>query len=186
MFGMLARNWWILLLNGAGSLAFGVAAFAWPGVTLQALVILFGCYCLADGFSALGSSFPKGEAETWWSMLFVGLVSVIAGVTAVLWPGLTALVLLVIIAIWAILRGSLEIVAARALRHRIPHAWLLVASGAVSVLLGGFLLVRPGAGALAAIWIIGGFAVARGLLLIVFSLRLRALRPPVERVASVS
>jgi len=186
MFGMLARNWWMLLLNGLGAVVFGVMAFGWPRLTLQVLVVLFGCYCLADGFSALGSSFPKGETKTWWSMLFVGLTSVIAGVTAVLWPGLTALVLLVIIAVWAILRGGLEIMAALALRRTIPHAWLLVVSGVISILFGGFLLVRPGAGALAAIWIIGSFAVARGLLLIVFSLRLRARQPSAAHPLSPS
>jgi len=174
MLVMLARNWWMLLINGVGALLFGLLAFAWPGVTLQALVVIFGCYCLADGFSALGSSFSRDARATWWSMLLVGLVSVIAGVITVLWPGLTAVVLLVIIAAWAILRGGLEIVAALALRRTLPHAWLLVASGMMSLLFGLLLLARPGAGALAAIWIIATFAVVRGLLLIVFSLRLRA------------
>lgn len=177
MFAKFPRNWWMLLVNGLGAVAFGVAALLWPRVTLQALVVLFGCYCLADGITSLGSSFPKGETKTWWAMLFVGLISVIAGVTAVLWPGLTGLVLLVIIAVWAIVRGGLEVVAALALRSSIRHAWLLVASGVASILFGGFLLARPGAGALAAIWIIGGFAVVRGVLLIVFSLRLRAQLP---------
>lgn len=171
--GVLARNWWMLLANGVGALAFGGVAFAWPQITLQALVILFGCYCLVDGFSALGASFTSREPATWWSMLFVGLVCIIAGVAAVLWPALTALGLLFIIAAWAIVRGGLEIVAALVLRKTSPHAWLLVASGVVSILFGGFLLVRPGAGALAAIWIIGTFAVVRGILLVGFSLRLR-------------
>ena len=174
LLGMLTRNWWMLLLNGVGALVFGGVAFAWPQVTLQALVILFGCYCLVDGFSALGASFTKEEPATWWSMLFVGLVCIIAGVAAVLWPALTALGLLLLIAIWAIVRGGLEIVAALALRETSPHAWLLAVSGVVSILLGGFLLARPGAGALAAIWIIGAFAVVRGLLLIGLSLQLRA------------
>lgn len=174
MLVMLARNWWMLLLNGVGALLFGLFAFTWPGVTLQILVILFGCYCLADGFSALGASFTRDSAATWWWMLFVGVTSILAGVTAVLWPGLTAFILLVIIAVWAILRGGLEIVAARALRKTIPQAWLLVVSGLVSILFGLLLLARPGAGALAAIWIIATFAVARGIILVVFSLRLRA------------
>jgi uncharacterized membrane protein HdeD (DUF308 family) len=174
LLGVVAHNWWMLLVNGVGALVFGGVAFAWPQVTLPALVILFGCYCLVDGFSALGASFTKDEPATWWSMLSVGLVCIIAGVAAVLWPALTALGLLLIIAIWAIVRGGLEIVAAFALRATSPQAWLLGASGLVSILFGGFLLVRPGAGALAAIWIIGTCAVVRGILLIGFSVRLRA------------
>jgi len=181
MLGVLARNWWMLLVNGLGSLIFGGMAFAWPQVTLQALVILFGCYCLVDGFSALGSSFTRDEPATWWAMLFVGLVCIFAGVAAVLWPALTALGLLFIIGIWAILRGVLEIVAALDLRGVSSHAWLLVAAGVVAILFGGFLLLRPGAGALAAIWIIGAAAFVRGILLVTFSLRLRAQlrRPPI-------
>jgi uncharacterized membrane protein HdeD (DUF308 family) len=174
LLGVLARNWWMLLVNGAGALVFGGVAFAWPQVTLQALVILFGCYCLVDGFSALGASFTREEPATWWSMLFAGMVCIVAGVAAVLWPALTALGLLFVIATWAIIRGGFEIVAAFALRKTSPHTWLLAASGVVSILFGGFLVVRPGAGALAAIWIIGAFAVVRGILLVGFSLRLRA------------
>jgi uncharacterized membrane protein HdeD (DUF308 family) len=83
------------------------------------------------------------------------------------------MVLLVIIAAWAILRGGLEVVAALALGRAMPHAWLLVSSGLVSVLFGLLLLARPAAGALAAIWIIATFAVVRGVLLVVFSVRLR-------------
>jgi uncharacterized membrane protein HdeD (DUF308 family) len=174
MLGVFARNWWMLLINGVAALVFGLLAFGHLGATLQALVILFGCYCLADGFSALGSSFARNELATWWAMLFVGLISIFAGVTAVLWPGLTIRVLLVIIAAWAILRGGLEIVAGRALGKTIPSAWLLAVSGGTSILFGALLLARPGAGVLAAGRITGAFALGRGLLLCVFSLRLRA------------
>jgi uncharacterized membrane protein HdeD (DUF308 family) len=174
LLGVLAHNWWMLLANGVGALVFGGMAFVWPQVSLQALVIFFGAYCLVDGFSALSASFTKDEPATWWSMLFVGLVCIIAGVTAVLWPALTAMGLLFIIAAQAIVRGGLEVVAALALRESSRHAWLLAAAGLVSFLFGGFLLVRPGAGALGAIWIIGTWVVMRGLLVVGFSLRLRA------------
>lgn len=174
MLRVLARNWWLLLVNGVGSLLFGVVAFAWPQVTLQALVILFGCFCLVDGFSALGSAFTRDEPATWWSMLCVGLVCIIAGVAAVLWPALTALGLLFIIATWSMARGALEILAAFTLRAASPHVWLLAGAGVVSILFGGYLLARPGAGAVAAIWIIGASVIVRGLLLMLFSLRLRA------------
>lgn len=173
MLGVVARNWWMLLINGVGALLFGVVAFAWPQMTLQALVILFGCYCLVDGFSALAASFVRGDSATWWAMLLVGLVCIFAGVAAVLWPRLTALGLLFVIAAWAIVRGSLEIVAGLKLRGAGPPARLLVATGAASTLFGVFLLARPGAGALAAIWIIGACAIVRGLLFMAFSLHLR-------------
>ena len=118
LLGVLTRNWWMLLVNGVGAVAFGVEAFAWPQVTLQALVIFFGCYSLVDGFSALGSAFTRDEAATWWPMLFVGLICIIAGVAAVLWPALTALSFLFIIAAWAIVRGPSGCEALRTSRLR--------------------------------------------------------------------
>jgi len=163
----------MLLIYGVGELIFGLLFFGRPGCGLQSLVILFGCYCLADGFGALGSALTRGEPVTWWSMLFAGLVSIVAGVTAVLWPGLTVRVLLVIIATWSILRGALEIAGARELARTVPRTRLLAVAGGAALLFGALLLARPGAGELAVGRMSGAFAAGHGLLLIAFSLRLR-------------
>ena len=175
MLGLLARNWWMLLINGIGAVGFGLLTFWWPGMTLLVLVMFYGCFCLVDGISAIGVSFVNAKNEIWWEMLFIGLLSIVTGVTAVLWPGLTGFVLLMVIAVWAIVRGVMEIRAAFTLRRVVRNEWLLATVGAASLLLGIILLLRPGAGALIMVWAIGASAIVRGSLLIGLALRLRGL-----------
>ena len=176
MIDQLARNWWILFAHGLGGMIFGLLAFFWPGATLLGVMLLFGGFCLVDGVTAIGASLAIERSSIWWGMLLVGLVSVIAGVTTVLWPRLTGYALLMLIAVSAIVRGGLEIYAALSLRRVLRREGLFLLAGAASVLLGVFLLFRPGAGALAMIGVIGVVAFVRGGLLVVLALKLRAFR----------
>src|SRR5687767_13310176 len=106
MLQSLVRNWWIVLLRGLAAIAFGVLAFAWPGLTLVSLVALFAIYCVIDGVVSLAAAFGRDEAgRPWAQMVLAGIVSIGAGVAAFLWPGLTAMVLLWIVAAWAVVRG---------------------------------------------------------------------------------
>jgi uncharacterized membrane protein HdeD (DUF308 family) len=107
-------------------------------------------------------------------LVWAGLLSLLAGIGAFLWPGITAVALLLLIAAWAILRGMLEIAAAIRLRDLIEDEWRLALAGAVSVLFGLLLLVWPGAGILALVWLVGLCAVLRGLLLVMLAVRLRS------------
>lgn len=167
----IARNWWALALRGLVAVLFGIGAFVWPALTLAALIILFGAYALVDGIFAL----IGGIRARSWFFIIEGIVSIIAGILAFLWPGVTALVLLAFIAGWAIVTGIIEIVAAIQLRRVITNEWLLIIGGALSILFGIFLLARPGEGALAVIWAIGGYAIIFGIILIALAFRLRAL-----------
>jgi uncharacterized membrane protein HdeD (DUF308 family) len=174
MIGVLARNWWALALRGLFALLFGLLAFALPGITLAALVILFGAYSLVDGIFALVTAVRAAEAhERWWLFVLEGLAGVAAGVITFMWPGITALVLLFLIAWWAIVTGIFEIAAAVRLRKEIRGEWALVLGGVASVFFGLVLLFRPGVGALAVIWLIGTYAVVFGLLLLMLAFRLR-------------
>jgi uncharacterized membrane protein HdeD (DUF308 family) len=176
MLTMLARKWWVLLINGIGAILFGLMAFAWPGITLLTLVILYGIYCIVDGVTALMEASARDkEGKGWGRMLFVGIVSIAVGIGAFIWPGITTAALLVIIAIWAIVRGVLEIIAAIELRKVIHNEWLLIVAGVMSILFGAALLARPAAGALAMVWLIGAFAIAHGLLRIALAFKLRSL-----------
>jgi uncharacterized membrane protein HdeD (DUF308 family) len=170
----LAKNWWLILLRGICAILFGVLAFAWPGVTLVTLVVLYGAFALADGILAVAAAISGGAAAAprWW-LAVVGLAGIAAGLLTFLWPGVTALVLLVFIAIWAIVTGVLQVVGAIQLRKEIDNEWLLIAGGVLSVLFGLAVLVRPGAGALALIFVIGAFAIAYGIILVAFAFRLR-------------
>jgi uncharacterized membrane protein HdeD (DUF308 family) len=174
MIGVLARNWWALALRGLFAVLFGVLAFALPGVTLAALVILFGVYSLVDGIFALVTAVRAAEThERWWLFALEGLAGIVAGLITFLWPGITALVLLFLIAWWAIITGIFEIAAAVRLRKEISGEWALALGGAASVVFGLLLLFRPGVGALAVIWLIGTYAVVFGLLLLMLAFRLR-------------
>jgi uncharacterized membrane protein HdeD (DUF308 family) len=114
-------------------------------------------------------------------MLLAGLASIVVGVLTFMWPGLTALVLLYLIAAWAIVRGIFEIVAAVALRRELEHEWLLALSGVLSVALGILLVIAPGAGVLAVLWWIGSFALVAGVLMIILGLRLKGMKDDVVR-----
>jgi uncharacterized membrane protein HdeD (DUF308 family) len=169
----LAKNWWLILLRGICAILFGVLAFAWPGVTLVTLVVLYGAFALADGVLAVAAAITGGAAAPRWWLAVVGLAGIAAGLLTFLWPGVTALVLLVFIALWAIVTGVLQIVGAIQLRKEIDNEWLLIVGGVLSVLFGLAVLVRPGAGALALIFVIGAFAIAYGIILVAFAFRLR-------------
>jgi uncharacterized membrane protein HdeD (DUF308 family) len=161
------------LLRGLFAVLFGVLTFVWPGVTLVTLILFYGVYALMDGVLAVVAAIQgRAPAPRWW-LAIVGLAGIAAGVLTLLWPGLTALLLLFLIAGWAIASGITQIVGAIEVRKQIEGEWLLIVGGILSVLFGLFLLARPGAGALAVIFVIGTYAIAYGVLLIWFALRLR-------------
>ena len=174
MLEAIARNWWVLLVRGLGAIAFGILCFAWPQLTLLVLVFLFGAHAVIDGVSAvmLGLA-ARNHAESWWAMLLVGVLGILAGVGTFIWPGITAAVLLAIIAGWAILRGVFEIVAAIRLRKVIENEWLLGLAGASSVLFGLLLLAWPAESLLALMWLVGAASTIFGLACTALSLRLR-------------
>ncbi len=175
MLATLARNWWAIFLRGVFAILFGLMAFAWPGLTLEVLVLVYGAYAFVDGvFAVVGSFAPRGGRGFPWAVLLVGAVSVVAGLVVLAFPGLAAAALLYFIAAWAIVRGIFEIVAAVQLRKELPNEWLLVLAGVASVVFGALVVLWPAAGALAILWLIGSYAIVIGLLAIALALRLRA------------
>jgi uncharacterized membrane protein HdeD (DUF308 family) len=161
----LAQNWWLLLLRGIAAIVFGIFAFFWPGITLLTLTLLWGAYALADGvfalWAAISGSGGGGAASRWWLAL-AGIAGILSGVVAFFLPGMTALLLLMLIACWAIIVGALQIWGAIQLRKEIEGEWLLGLNGLLSIAFGAFVIVQPGAGALAVVWIIAGFAIIAG------------------------
>jgi uncharacterized membrane protein HdeD (DUF308 family) len=173
----LAKNWWALALRGVAAIIFGVLAFVLPGVTLAALILLFGSYALVEGvLNILAAVRGRGDDQPWWALLFEGLVSVAAGIVTFVLPGLTELALLYMIAAWAIVTGVFEIVAAIRLRRRITgEAWLAV-NGVLSIAFGVLTMLIPGAGAVSLVWLIGWYAFVFGVLLLGLAFRLRRWR----------
>jgi uncharacterized membrane protein HdeD (DUF308 family) len=174
MLHALARRWWLLSLRGVAAIVFGILAFIWPGLTLVTLVLLYGAFALVDGVIALAAAFSGvgKPVPTWW-LVVVGLLGIGAGIVTFLWPGMTAILLVMFIGAWAVLHGFFEIIGAIRLRKEIDNEWMLILSGLLSVLFGAFVLIAPGAGALALIWAIGAYTIMFGILFIAFSLRLR-------------
>ena len=172
---ILGRGWWRLLLRGLAAIAFGVLTWVLPGISLTALIFLFAVYALADGVLSIWTAIDGRELdESWWVLLLEGLLGVGIGIMTMAAPGVTALALLFYIAAWAIGIGLLEIVAAVRLRKQIDGEWALVLRGLVSIALGVLLMVRPGAGALAALWLIATCAVVFGALLVILSFEARS------------
>jgi uncharacterized membrane protein HdeD (DUF308 family) len=174
MLHALADNWWLLLLRGIASIAFGVLAFIWPGLALVTLVLLYGAFALVDGVLALWAAFRGGpkSVPTWW-LVFAGLAGIGAGIVTLVWPGITAILLVLFIGAWAIVHGIFEIIGAIQLRKEIDNEWLLILSGILSVVFGGILLIAPGPGALGLIWGIAAYSIAFGVLMTALSFRLR-------------
>ncbi len=178
MLAFLQNNWWVLVVRGVAAIAFGVLAFAWPGLALAALVLLWGAYALVDGIFGVIATFkgPNTGGFPWW-MLVTGVVGIVAGIFTFVAPGVTAIALLYLIAAFAIVRGVMEIAAAIRLRKEIDNEWLLILAGVVSVIFGVVLFLFPGAGALALILWIPAFAIVIGVLEIVLGFKLRNRAP---------
>jgi uncharacterized membrane protein HdeD (DUF308 family) len=178
---VLFRNWWVLLLRGLIAIAFGVLTWLQPGISLAALVLLFGAYTLADGVLGVWMAIRgRKQYEDWWVLLLWGLIDIGVGILTFVAPGVTALALLFYIAIWAIATGVLEIVVAIRLRREIEGEWLLILGGLASVVFGALLMAQPGAGALALLWLIAAYAVIFGIMLVILAFRLRRLRREFE------
>jgi len=181
----LSRNWWVVLLRGLAAIGFGIITFIAPAISLAAVVLLWGAYAFADGVLALVSAIRRrGESDRWWLFLVEGLVGIAAGGLTLIWPGITAIALLYLIAAWALVTGVLEVAAAIRLRKVIAHEWLLALSGIASLGFGILLALFPGAGALAVVLWIGAYAFVFGALLVALAFRLRSLgRPHAARPA---
>lgn len=166
--------WWLVLIRGILGVLFGLFALFVPGLALLALVYAYGFYAIMDGVVALLLGFRNRGMSHWGWHIAQGVVSVLAGIAALVWPGLTALVLVFIIAAWSIVLGITEIMEAFTARRLGSTSWgWLLATGILAILFGVVLVASPGAGALALIGFIGAFALLFGILVIVWAFRLR-------------
>ena len=169
----LAKNWWLLLLRGIAAIVFGVLAFAWPGITIVSLVIVYGAYALVDGLFSIYAAIAGGNTAPRWWLAIVGIAGVLAGIISFVNPVLVGLWLLMLIAAWAIVSGVFEIIGAIRLRKEIDNEWMLILHGVISVLFGLLLFASPVSGAIGMIWVIGAYAIAGGIILCALAFRLK-------------
>jgi uncharacterized membrane protein HdeD (DUF308 family) len=174
----LTRNWWMLVLRGVAALLFGVMAFLYPAAAIGAVVGLFGLYGIVDGILAIVAAGKLGEqCAPWVLTLLSGCVSLLLGLIVFLYPGLPAIALLVVIAIWAALRGLLEIAAAVHLRKLITNEWLLGVGGLISIAFAAVLMYFPFAGSQGIIWLLAAYALVYGALQLGFAHRVHRYKP---------
>jgi len=184
--GQISRNWWVFVLRGIVAILFGVFAFLRPSITLEALILLFAFWALFDGIFALIGSIGAAEAkEPWWPLVLIGLLGIAAGILTFRYPGVTALALLFVIAFWSILRGIIEIAAAVRLRDLIQGEWWFILGGIASIVFGVLVVMYPVSGLLAAVWLLGIYAVIFGITQIMLGFRLRGLAGELPTPASV-
>jgi uncharacterized membrane protein HdeD (DUF308 family) len=182
---IVSRIWWSLALRGVLAILFGILAFFYTGQTLLALVYVFGVFALLNGIVAIVAAVRAGEAHLRWGLLaFSGIVGVAAGIVSFVWPGLTALAVVFLVASWAIITGVAEIAAALALPDMLPQPWLAGISGALSVVFGVLLAVWPRSGAITLTWLLGIYAIIYGAMQLYNAYRLRALQSDVQALRS--
>jgi uncharacterized membrane protein HdeD (DUF308 family) len=170
----LSQSWWLLLLRGIAAIVFGLLIWFQPGISLAAMVLVFGVYVFIDGIFGVWTAITsRKQDESWWVLLLWGLLGIGVGVLTFMNPGLTALALLFYIAIWAIATGVLEIVAAVRLRKEITGEFWLILAGLASVVFGVLIIWHPGPGALAVLWLIAAYAIVFGILLVILAFRAR-------------
>ncbi|GAA1873546.1 HdeD family acid-resistance protein [Actinomadura bangladeshensis] len=181
MLDLMTRHWWVLALRGAFAILFGIVALVWPGITVFALVLLFGAYALADGIVAVTQAVRGTTGGPRGLLALSGVAGIALGIAALAWPGITAFILLMLIAAWAVATGLLEIVVAVALHRELRGEWLYVLTGAISLIFGILLFAWPVSGAIAVVWLIGLLALLFGAAMLGVAFRLRRLGRTAER-----
>lgn len=174
-----ARYWWVLVLRGFIAMVFGFLALAWPGLTLEVLVLWFGIYVFVDGVFGLVSAFrAASHHERWWLLLLEGLLGVFVGVYAFMAPQATALILTVFIGAWAMVSGIFEMGAAFTAPWSPVGKWTLGLAGFFSLLVGALIFWNPLGGAISLVILIGAYATAFGILLLILGFKLKSGKVP--------
>lgn len=176
MSALLAQNWWAIALRGVFSIVFGAIALLLPGVAIASLVLVFAAYMLVDGvFAIIAAVRAARRHERWGLLILEGIVDFIAGAIALVWPVITILSFVLLMAAWAIVSGGLLLAAA--FRLHIAHGrWLMALGGIVSVVWGILLVFSPFIGAIVITWWLGAYALVFGGALLALAFRLRSRR----------
>ena len=176
MLQALASAWWVFLLRGIVSVLLGVAIWFQPVASVAVLVVFFGAWMLVDGiFTSVGSIVRRNENPEWGWMLVSGIMSLVIGVLTLRAPGLTVVVLVMFVSVWAMMLGISQIALGWRIRKELSNEWTLYLSGAVALLFGIMVMWDPAAGAVSVLWMIAFFALLFGIALIVLSFRLKGL-----------
>ena len=170
---VLAAQWWVVALRGVIAIIFGLICFFFTPAAILAAVLFFSAYMLVDGVLAIWSGVKAARNGQRWGLLIVeGVVDITAGIIAFLWPGMAAVVFVLLIGIWAVISGGLLTYAAFSLK--LDHGrWWLALAGVASIIFGILLFIAPVIGAVVLTWWIGAYAFAFGILLLILGFKLK-------------
>lgn len=166
----LPERWSVLLSEGVLAIVFGIIILAWPGISLLLLVTLFGIYAIVDGISAIWLGITGKRSFLF--MLVIGIIGVGAGLVVLAWPGPTLFALLVVMAVWAIGKGLVQIVSAVSRRQE-ENSWLVGVAGTLSLVFGVLLLAWPITGLLVLVMLTGLYLILFGITLAFMSIQLK-------------
>lgn len=178
------RAWWVFLIGGIASMAFGILALANPGIALLVLAMFFAAWVLVDGAANIWGALSNRDKDGWWAILLLGIAGVLAGGYALLNPPVSMIVFVYVVAFIAMFIGFTSLYLGWKIREQIPNEWILYLSGALSVLFALLILFNPGVGGLSVVYLIAGWALLIGALRIWFAFRVRKLRDRIGGVAT--
>jgi len=172
---LLSHRWTALLVRGLVAIGLGLLVWARPGISLSVFVIAFGIWALVDGIVTVWLAIEDRPQQSWGWMLLAGLLGIVVGLVALARPGATAIALLFLVGVWAVVRGIFEIAVAISLRKELEGEWRLLLAGVLSIVFGAIVFSNPGAGLLAVLWLVGTYAVLYGAMLVMLAFKARNL-----------
>jgi uncharacterized membrane protein HdeD (DUF308 family) len=163
-----------VILRGVIAILFGILFMAWPGISLEVMVLLCASFALIDGIIIIIMAFAaKGR---WAQLVPLGVVGVMLGILIFIWPQMSVTVLILLVAVWAIISGLSQFISIWAVKIMSSGAkWLYAISGILSIILGVILFWYPIATTLIFIWIFGLYAVVFGIVMLISGIWMNSL-----------
>jgi uncharacterized membrane protein HdeD (DUF308 family) len=174
------RAWWVFLISGIAGIAFGILALANPGIALFTLALFFAAWLFVDGIVNAIGGLKHRDKDGWWLLLLIGILGIVAGGYALLNPPVAMAVFVLVVAFDALLLGVLLLTLGWKIRHQTRHEWFLYVTGALSLLFGVLVLLNPQVGSVSIVWAIAVWAIATGVLKLMFAFSVRNLPDRVE------
>lgn len=177
---MCKRAWWVFLVSGIAGIAFGVLALMNPGIALFTLALFFAAWLFVDGIvNTIGAIQNRGK-DGWWLLLLIGVLGIVAGGYALFNPPLAMAVFVLLVAFDAILLGAFLLILGWKIRHQTRHEWFLYVTGLLSLLFGILVIMNPQVGSVSIVWAIAVWAIATGVLKLMFAFSVRNIPERVE------
>ncbi len=176
-----SMNPWAVVLRGAVALIFGTILMAWPGVTLELIILLFAAFAVVDGIFVIIMAFVTGRKENWLVMIPLGVVGIVIGLLVLFYPGISFLILVYLVAAWAFIIGVSHIISVFAMKeHSAGVKWLYAISGLLTIFLGALLVLYPIDATFVFVWVLGLYAMVFGIFMILTGLWLRSMNAKIE------